>query len=167
MSHMHGPYICTRSYSGHTIIAVHTVHTAAPRNVRVCVCTCSSIWMVPACSSSSSSWSLTFASRSRSCFLTLASEASSFDSCEFRSCSSASICSSFRLRAHISRSLSWVQEKETVSLQHSLLGAWLFYQVYIIIIKRKVSLLGTPQDKHSDQCQCNSASYVIVYLSRE
>lgn len=38
--------------------------------VQCFVCTCSNIWMVPACSSSSSSWSFTLASMSRSCFFT-------------------------------------------------------------------------------------------------
>ena len=37
-------------------------------------CTCSNIWIVPACSSSSSSWSFTLASMSRSCFLTWVTE---------------------------------------------------------------------------------------------
>lgn len=74
-------------------------------------CTCSSIWMLPACSSSSSSWSFTLASRSRCCFLTLASEASSLDSWEDRSCSSSSSCCIFMFTEHNSLSLSYRQKK--------------------------------------------------------
>lgn len=68
--------------------------------------TCSSIWMVPACSSSSSSWSFALASRSRSCFFTLARDASSFDSWQEMSCSSASSASARCVSPAMSESLS-------------------------------------------------------------
>lgn len=86
------------------ITALH--ETTPPRNLAPPRRTCSSIWMVPACSSSSSSWSLTFASRSLSCFFTLAREASSFDSWEEMSCSSASSASAFCVSPAMSESLS-------------------------------------------------------------
>lgn len=73
--------------------------------------TCSSIWMLPACSSSSSSWSFTLASRSRTCFLTLDNDASSLVSWEERSCSSASSRCTFAFAAHSSPSLSYRQRR--------------------------------------------------------
>lgn len=131
-----------------TLKQMKVSHPPSPVIKKTCVHTCSNIWMVPACSSSSSSWSFTLASMSRSCFFiwihtqhdeeevshqknrkqvywqtqqqTLACDASSLDSWELRSCSSASNWSTFRLTAHNSVALSY----NTHGSSQNMVGNW-------------------------------------------